>query len=272
MKLAVQEHTQAVLDIMPRIRRNSWWSSNRNLHVLLVKFANSQSFLARDKIYALLGMSEDACDPEIFYPCYLKSEGEVIRGTASFLLFGEFRRFPMPDLQLAHLSIPIAQLAAKVLIWAVDQQSSWALGQRSGSSGEDTAALMARQLNKGRYGAPDVLMVLAKTYGGSKTVAGILSGGDIELFWHVELGVPWHLHITVVDPQVGPRHLTSLGQFVVIRSSPRCPPSGCLERGDDSFTSSWDSHKRVASWDALGYWPREWVFRAKEQVGSQKLN
>lgn len=125
MKLVVPKHTQAVLDIMPRIRQNTWWSSNRNLHVLLVKFADSQSSLARDKIYALLGMSDDACNPETFYPCYLKSDEQVIRDTARFLLCREVlgSHIPMPDLQLSDLWLPITQLAGKVLIWALERSA-----------------------------------------------------------------------------------------------------------------------------------------------------
>ncbi len=57
---------------MPRFRRNAWWTSERHIHILLNKFAESKATNPRDKVYALLGMSEDAHDSERFYPCYEK--------------------------------------------------------------------------------------------------------------------------------------------------------------------------------------------------------
>src|ERR1700722_707916 len=89
MGLEVNEHTQAVLDIMPGLRTNTWWSSKRYLHFLLAKVAGRQDAVTRDKIYALLGISEDANDPKRFYPCYQKGESQVLRDTLCFLLFGE---------------------------------------------------------------------------------------------------------------------------------------------------------------------------------------
>jgi hypothetical protein len=117
--LDVPEGTQAVLDIMPRLRKHTWWSSNRQLHVLLQRFAASEALLVRDKIYALLGMSTDACDPDVFYPSYEKSDKEVFRDTTSFLLFGEIMdpSYPFPNLQLEDLRLPVSELAAKTLIW-----------------------------------------------------------------------------------------------------------------------------------------------------------
>jgi hypothetical protein len=238
MKLDVEEHTQAVLDIMPRIRQNTWWSSNRNLHVLLIKFADSQSFLVRDKIYALLGMSEDACSPERFYPCYLKSEEEVIRDTATFLLCGEVpdRPLPMPDLRLSDLCLPITQLAGKVLVWALEQNKTSTTRWGSGNEMQVTATLIARHLNKGRFEATDVLMMVAKKYGEAKRIADILSSGDTELFFHVSVGFPWRLCVTIVGPQLeeaGP--VNSLGYFVLINCSTRRPAKTCIEKGDDSL-------------------------------------
>jgi hypothetical protein len=232
MNLAVQEHTQAVLDIMPRIRKNTWWSSNRHLHVLLVKFANSQSFLVRDKIYALLGMSEDACNPEIFYPCYLKSEEEVIQDTAAFLLFGEFLGgyYPMPDLRLSDLRLPITQLAGKVLAWTLEQLEASAPRWRSV---KQTVRLLARHLNERRSDPAEVLMTVAKKYGEAGKVGDLLSDGDTELFFYVMRGLPWRLCVTMVRRQAG--SVVSLGHYVLIRYSTTRPSRELIESGDDGW-------------------------------------
>jgi Heterokaryon incompatibility protein (HET) len=61
------DHCRAVLDIMPGFsRKESWWDEKRDLQTLLYKFRQSHASDQRDKIYALLGMSTDACDPSIF--------------------------------------------------------------------------------------------------------------------------------------------------------------------------------------------------------------
>ena len=240
MNVDVEEHTQAVLDIMPRIRQNTWWSSNRNLHVLLIKFAHSQSFLVRDRIYALLGMSEDACNPETFYPCYLKSEKEVIEDTATFLLFGEVpdRPVPMPYLRQSDLWLPITRLAGTILIWALEQAKASTAKWGSAIGVEVTATLIARHLNKGRFEATDVLMMVAQRYGEAKRIADILSNGDTELFFHVTVGFPWRLCVTIVGQQLEEEEAALaaiFGDFVLIRCSTRRPPTTCIERGDDSL-------------------------------------
>jgi ankyrin repeat protein len=85
--LRPEPHSQAILDIMPGLsRKESWWGQNRNLHTLLVKFRESEATDDRDKIYALLGISSDACQSDILIPDYKKSLQQVIRETTSFLL------------------------------------------------------------------------------------------------------------------------------------------------------------------------------------------
>ncbi|KAK3291904.1 heterokaryon incompatibility protein-domain-containing protein [Chaetomium fimeti] len=179
MGLDINEHTRAVLDIMPRVRQNTWWSSKRYLQFLLNKFAKSQACMPRDKIYALLGMSEDACDPKRFHPCYLKSNGEVFRDTASFLLFGEIldSSFSLPEFALADLSLPIIQLAEKTL--------SWALGQ-SGlqpDSVRKTAELLIRRLNEGQLKTADMLLTLVERHAPLQLdkVRDIFRQGQVEL-------------------------------------------------------------------------------------------
>ena len=87
--LQPEPHCQAVLDIMPGLsRKESWWGQTRDLHTLLVKFRKSEATDERDLIYALLGISLDACKSNILLPDYTKSSQQVVQDTASFLLSG----------------------------------------------------------------------------------------------------------------------------------------------------------------------------------------
>jgi len=87
IRLQPEPHCQAVLDIMPGLsRKESWWGQTRDLHTLLVKFRKSKATDERDIIYALLGISLDACKSNILLPDYTKSSQQVIQDTASFLL------------------------------------------------------------------------------------------------------------------------------------------------------------------------------------------
>lgn len=161
MGLEVDEHTQAVLDIMPRLRKNTWWSSSRYLHYLLTKFSGSQATEDRDKVYALLSMSEDANDSTRFFPCYEKAESLVWRDTVSFLIFGEildlghsFPEFTFPD-----LCLPIIQLAEQTLKWALDQ-----VGPLQ-ESARRTAVLLVDRLNEGQLKRHELLLSLAEKHG-----------------------------------------------------------------------------------------------------------
>ena len=81
-------HCQAVLDVMPGYsRKESWWGRKRDLYTLLSKFRNSEATDERDIIYALLGISSDACQSNTLVPDYSRSLEEVIQDTTSFLLF-----------------------------------------------------------------------------------------------------------------------------------------------------------------------------------------
>ncbi|KAI1593347.1 Arp Ankyrin repeat [Pyrenophora tritici-repentis] len=81
-----ERHCQAVLDIMPgRLREETWWSESRDLYNLLLKFSESKASDPRDKVYALLGISSDACDTDSLCPDYTKDLQGVIRDTSSFL-------------------------------------------------------------------------------------------------------------------------------------------------------------------------------------------
>ncbi|ROV96494.1 hypothetical protein VSDG_05409 [Cytospora chrysosperma] len=86
----VQEHCQAVLDIMPgHSRRLSWWSERQDLQTLLLKFAASEATDERDKIYALLGISSDAYNSKELVPNYVKDVQQLIHDTWSYILFKE---------------------------------------------------------------------------------------------------------------------------------------------------------------------------------------
>ncbi|KAF2463949.1 HET-domain-containing protein [Lindgomyces ingoldianus] len=81
-----EDHSQAVLDIMPGpVRKNSWWSEKRNLYTLLQKFSKSEASDPRDRVYALLGISSDAFDARSLRPDYNKNIQHVINNTAAFL-------------------------------------------------------------------------------------------------------------------------------------------------------------------------------------------
>jgi hypothetical protein len=81
-----ERHCQAVLDIMPgSLREETWWSENRDLYNLLLKFRESEASDPRDQVYALLGISSDAQDTGRLRPDYTKDLGKVIYDTSSFL-------------------------------------------------------------------------------------------------------------------------------------------------------------------------------------------
>ncbi|KAI8711064.1 HET domain-containing protein [Fusarium sp. LHS14.1] len=161
MGLDVDEHSQAVLDIMPQLRKNTWWSSRRYLHYLLTKFAGSQATKERDKVYALLSMSEDANDPTRFFPCYVKDESLVWRDTVSFLIFGEILdlNHSFPEFTLPELRLPIIQLAEQALTWALNQVEPLQESART------MAMLLVDRLNEGQLKRHELLMSLAEKHG-----------------------------------------------------------------------------------------------------------
>jgi hypothetical protein len=85
--LTPDPHVQAVLDIMPgHSRESSWWAQKRDLQTLLIKFGKSEASDPRDHIYALVGISTDACNAEIMQANYENSFQQVIGNTCSFML------------------------------------------------------------------------------------------------------------------------------------------------------------------------------------------
>lgn len=95
LKITPDLHCQHILSIMPgALRDQSWWAENPDLYTMLNKFRNSEATDARDRIYALLDISSDACNSELLKADYTKNIEEVIYDTISFLL--EFNKLASP--------------------------------------------------------------------------------------------------------------------------------------------------------------------------------
>jgi len=87
LEITPEAHCQPILEIMPGSRRNgSWWAKKRDLYTMLDKFRNSEATDPRDKIYALLGISSNACDTDLLRADYGKNLEDTIFDTTSFLL------------------------------------------------------------------------------------------------------------------------------------------------------------------------------------------
>lgn len=116
MDIEVPRSTQAVLDVMPRLRTDSWWTSDRSLHSLIRRFRDHKATEDRDKIYALLGVSDDANDPMLFTPSYKQSEQQAINQTALFLACSRTPEaaVSLPDFSLSELYNPISEIAQKI--------------------------------------------------------------------------------------------------------------------------------------------------------------
>ncbi|KAI3317792.1 ankyrin repeat-containing domain protein [Xylariaceae sp. AK1471] len=116
-------HWQTILDIMPgHVRQKSWWSQNRDLRTLLVKFRDSEARDPRDNIYALLGISSDANENDVFRPDYEMSLQNVIQNTISFLLFRklvDLSVYKLPKWTVSQLYRNLDGLSYEVFRWAL---------------------------------------------------------------------------------------------------------------------------------------------------------
>lgn len=126
----VEDHLQAILDVLPgKSRKTSWWAHRRDLHFLLKKFSACQASEPQDKVYALLGISSDARDPGIFPPDYSKTMDEVCRDTFCFLLFKKVlspSSIKLPKSQLSDLISYLDDsygLAILALNWTIAQNA-----------------------------------------------------------------------------------------------------------------------------------------------------
>jgi ankyrin repeat protein len=112
-------HCQPILEIMPGPHRNnSWWVKKRDLYTLLVKFCKSEATDHRDNIYALLGISSDACDTNLLKANYEKNLQDIIFDTTSFLL--NFNELDSPICRFFDWTLPeflenLNELANEVL-------------------------------------------------------------------------------------------------------------------------------------------------------------
>jgi len=87
LEFTPEPQCQPILEVMPGPPRNrSWLIKKRDLHTMLTKFSRSEATDPRDNIYALLGISSDACNTELLRPNYEKSIRDVVADTVSFLL------------------------------------------------------------------------------------------------------------------------------------------------------------------------------------------
>jgi hypothetical protein len=154
----------------------------------LGKFHDSKSTHSRDKIYALLGISDDASDPKRFFPCYKKSDRRVFRDTASFLLFSEIlgRDYALPDLSLLDLYDPILQLAEKTLEWTLtygfmphrdeERDDHYELiDSENAAACRRTAKILVDKLNEGQFKTQDFLLSLAEKRGRTKEIQTLLT-------------------------------------------------------------------------------------------------
>lgn len=176
--LEVSPHAQAVLDIMPRYRSSTWWTSGRDLHSLLQKFKDSKTLMPRDKVYALLGMSEDACDPKRFYPCYEKEDGRVFQNAACFLIFGEVAAYNhgLPSFKLEDLYSQRFVQIFKAFTFAIT-------GFHTSERRRKLLDLIFDRLNEGRLGSSHWLVLFANRFGSvaEERVRDILSCGAVAI-------------------------------------------------------------------------------------------
>ncbi|KAJ4003649.1 hypothetical protein NW752_011074 [Fusarium irregulare] len=177
MDIEVDDHVQAVLDIMPRIREGTWWSSNRNLHHLIQEFSGSQASMNRDKVYALLSMSEDAHDSRQFFPCYEKDDRTVWIDTVSFLIFRRIlsQDYSFPDFGFSDLRRPIIDLVGETLEWAITEQGFFQV------SAQKTAQILVQRLNEGDLDKHAVLESVARKHGQEQSMRVLLSKHNYQI-------------------------------------------------------------------------------------------
>ncbi|KAM7201213.1 hypothetical protein V8F20_004959 [Naviculisporaceae sp. PSN 640] len=128
----IDEHVQAVLEIMPGyLRQQSWHSQKPTLQALIKRFASCEATDSRDKIYALIGISSDAGSSGKFQPDYDVGVTmvNVIQRTISFLLFDDpchaaTGDLPTWDLQTLAANDLLQNLPKAVVDWAFKRGSS----------------------------------------------------------------------------------------------------------------------------------------------------
>jgi hypothetical protein len=117
LEITPDPHCQPILDIMPGpLRNSSWWAKKRDLYTMLVKFCKSEATDPRDSIYALLGISSDACDTDFLKANYEKNLQDVIFDTTLFLL--NFNELDSPICRFFDWTLPefLGKALVKLLI------------------------------------------------------------------------------------------------------------------------------------------------------------
>ncbi|PYH97913.1 hypothetical protein BO71DRAFT_416682 [Aspergillus ellipticus CBS 707.79] len=75
----------SLIQVQPN-SRTPWWSQNRDLYILLIKFKESKASDPRDMVYALLGIASDTHeDRHTLHADYTKTEAKLVYDVNSFL-------------------------------------------------------------------------------------------------------------------------------------------------------------------------------------------
>jgi hypothetical protein len=88
---------------------------------LIVKFAATEATDRRDNVYALLGISSDASDRNIFPPGYEKRFPDLLQDIARFLVFGNISRgikYKVPAATLTDVIEVLGRLRRDAAQWA----------------------------------------------------------------------------------------------------------------------------------------------------------
>ncbi|KAF5644936.1 heterokaryon incompatibility protein [Fusarium sp. NRRL 52700] len=112
MDVKVNEHCEAVLDLMPsRLKRPP---QSRNLCTLMWKFRDCQATESRDRIYALLSLATDAQESGIRAD-YSKDEVAIVTEFAGYLSGNEWPANDPPAPTIRELQSILPDLSAKLL-------------------------------------------------------------------------------------------------------------------------------------------------------------
>lgn len=128
LKSKPTEHTQAILDVMPRAgqRRDGWWKSEPDLVTLLRKFKGSKCEKPQDSVYALLGICSDKSAKGILEPDYNLPLDTFLRNTLSYLLFGDvldLEKYKLPAIAMWKEASNDSHVTRLALLWALENKS-----------------------------------------------------------------------------------------------------------------------------------------------------